>query len=275
MRLIGFVLCLLCFCANTVQAQQSTSFAGTSAERQALQCSNPDEQAECKMYYAGFAYTVDIRFKEHLCGNVDDLLYEFENEVRINPAVRKQKGGMVLFSILAKNHSCEKVKGRIQNRMTAGNLIDMCHAGDIGFNLCTYYMAGFTDALAIESKLTEKAILCGDARIMERANVARMLNDKLHDNFRLRRDSAVEVMFNDLVTEMPCSTVPQDVAQLMAQEEKLNDRCRGGSGDDNATQKACDVRDDLLRKLQSKNWCWGHEEQIGAERTWEPCRHKN
>jgi tRNA_anti-like len=33
---------------------------------------------------------------------------------------------------------------------------------------------------------------------------------------------------------------PEDVAQLMAQEDALDDKCRGGSGDDEATLKACD-----------------------------------
>ncbi len=280
MRTTLLVLCLISTFASTAHAQRPMYLASTSAELQALQCSNSDEQPGCKMYYAGFAHTIDMRFTEHLCGNVDDLLYEFEHEVRTNPAVRKWRGGTVLLSLLAKNHDCTKIKGRIQNRMSAGNLIDMCHTGEVGFNLCTYYTAGFIDALAFESKVAERTLLCGDQRIIDRANVARLLNDKLNADFRLRRDSAVAVMFNELAAHMPCSKTnisakpPEDVAQLIAQEETLNDKCLGGSGDDKATLKACAERDVVLEKIKAKNWCWGHDGQVGADRTWEPCQGK-
>jgi hypothetical protein len=70
-------------------------------------------------------------------------------------------------------------------------------------------------------------------------------------------------------------SIPKDVAQLMEQEETLNDKCRGGSIDGNATQEACEEREVILRKIQAKNWCRGHDGQIGADRNWEPCRHDN
>jgi hypothetical protein len=68
---------------------------------------------------------------------------------------------------------------------------------------------------------------------------------------------------------------PEDVAQLMAQEDALNDKCRGGSGDDGDTQKACNGRDLLYEKIKAKSWCWGHDGQSGADRTWEPCHRDN
>ena len=61
----------------------------------------------------------------------------------------------------------------------------------------------------------------------------------------------------------------------MAQEEALNDKCRDGSGGDEATLEACNERDVILGKIQARNWCWGHEGQIGADRTWEPCHRDN
>jgi hypothetical protein len=67
----------------------------------------------------------------------------------------------------------------------------------------------------------------------------------------------------------------QDVAQLMAQEDALDDKCRGGPGDDDATLKACDERELILGKIKANNWCWGHDGQIGADRTWEPCHRDN
>lgn len=64
---------------------------------------------------------------------------------------------------------------------------------------------------------------------------------------------------------------PKDVAQLIASEQKLNDKCRGGSGDDPATQKACDQRDALDKKLQSRGWCYGRPDQAEYQKTWQPC----
>lgn len=58
---------------------------------------------------------------------------------------------------------------------------------------------------------------------------------------------------------------------LFAQEDKLNDRCRGGSGDDPNTQKACDARDKIDAQLKQMGWCWGHAGQIEADKKWEHC----
>lgn len=58
---------------------------------------------------------------------------------------------------------------------------------------------------------------------------------------------------------------------LIKQADKLNDQCRGGSGDNPATIKACDKRDKLFDELASKGWCYGHEGQAGYERQWEKC----
>lgn len=58
---------------------------------------------------------------------------------------------------------------------------------------------------------------------------------------------------------------------LIKQADKLNNQCRGGSGDNPATMKACDKRDKLIEVLASKGWCYGHEGQAGYERQWEKC----
>lgn len=64
---------------------------------------------------------------------------------------------------------------------------------------------------------------------------------------------------------------PKAVVKLMKQQEQLNEQCRGGSGDNPATMKACDQRDKVLTKIEAEGWCWGHDEQTGADKTWEPC----
>ncbi|MBS0586373.1 MAG: hypothetical protein JSS37_00065 [Proteobacteria bacterium] len=251
------------------------------ANIQAIACSDPMQQADCKIYFAGFAHTVDMIFAMNpsmkgVCGDVADLIHEFVHEVRTNLKAREAETHMVLLALLARDHSCAKIRGRIQNPVSAGYLMDMCHAGDFGFNVCSQYQAGFISALLLLSEQNAEPILCGDSRLID--GVANMLNNRLQANFRLRRDPAVTVMLNELMANMPCSsriasdTPPEEVAQLIAQEETLNDKCRGGSGDDKATQKACDERDVILKKIEAKNWCWGHDDQIGADRVWERCR---
>ncbi len=58
---------------------------------------------------------------------------------------------------------------------------------------------------------------------------------------------------------------------LIKQANKLNDQCRGGSGDNLATIKACDKRDKIIDELALKGWCYGHEGQAGYQRQWEKC----
>lgn len=65
---------------------------------------------------------------------------------------------------------------------------------------------------------------------------------------------------------------PEDVALLMVKVDTLNDKCRGGSGDDPATARACDEREAALAEIKAKNWCWGNDGQVGADRVWERCK---
>ena len=65
---------------------------------------------------------------------------------------------------------------------------------------------------------------------------------------------------------------PTEVALLIGKEESLNDKCRGGSGDDPATARACDEREAILAEIKAKNWCWGNDGQVGADRVWERCK---
>jgi hypothetical protein len=62
-----------------------------------------------------------------------------------------------------------------------------------------------------------------------------------------------------------------EVKSLIAEEEKLNDKCRGGPGDDKETLKACDERDSVFGEIKARGWCWGHDGQIEADKVWERC----
>ncbi|ENZ79594.1 MULTISPECIES: hypothetical protein [Ralstonia] len=65
--------------------------------------------------------------------------------------------------------------------------------------------------------------------------------------------------------------VPDDVAHLIAQEDLLNQACRGGSGDSPTTASSCDARDATYKAIRARGWCWGHKDDTGADRRWVKC----
>jgi hypothetical protein len=189
--------------------QVAATYKRIPAYLQASACSDPEQQADCKIYLAGFADTVAMMYamnpKENgICGNTTDLIHEFIQEVRKNPKAHDAETHMLLFALLVRNHGCAEGKGRFQYGVSAGSLIDMCRGGDIGFNLCSQYQAGFISALLFLSEQTSTQILCGDQRLINGVSLSNMLNDRLQANFKLRRDPAVTIMLNELMTNMPC-----------------------------------------------------------------------
>lgn len=67
------------------------------------------------------------------------------------------------------------------------------------------------------------------------------------------------------------NSMPPSTKALAAQWLQLNETCRGGSGDDPATQQACDKRENVYAQIHAANWCWGHKDDDGASRTWVKC----
>lgn len=63
----------------------------------------------------------------------------------------------------------------------------------------------------------------------------------------------------------------QSADELIASYRKLNSACRGGSGDDPRTQKACAERDRIVAGLQRVGYCYGRRGQIGAQMSWHRC----
>ncbi len=64
---------------------------------------------------------------------------------------------------------------------------------------------------------------------------------------------------------------PDDIQKLIALADEKDDRCRGGSGDDDDTWKACEARDELVAALEAKGYCWGDDSQFGYEKSWRRC----
>lgn len=76
----------------------------------------------------------------------------------------------------------------------------------------------------------------------------------------------------EISAKKPATKIPSDVAGIIEKTDLLNEQCRGGSGDNPATMKACDSREKYVGLLKKKGWCWGNDTQIGAEKTWQPCQ---
>src|SRR5690242_4704101 len=64
---------------------------------------------------------------------------------------------------------------------------------------------------------------------------------------------------------------PANVKALITRSEAANDRCRGGSGDNPETFKACDRRAVYERQLDRLGWCKGREGEAGFEKWWHRC----
>lgn len=59
---------------------------------------------------------------------------------------------------------------------------------------------------------------------------------------------------------------------IVAKYIRLNERCRGGSGDDPATMDACGRRDALLPEVEHQGYCWGNaSDQSEADSRWRRC----
>lgn len=62
-----------------------------------------------------------------------------------------------------------------------------------------------------------------------------------------------------------------DPAALRRKWDRENERCRGGSGDDDATQAACDAREGLTEQLAAAGWCYGKRGEAGHQMQWHRC----
>ncbi|KAF1003692.1 MAG: hypothetical protein GAK36_00200 [Pseudomonas sp.] len=63
----------------------------------------------------------------------------------------------------------------------------------------------------------------------------------------------------------------QNLPNLVGLYGSLNEACRGGSGDSPETQRYCDRRDEAYSEIESRGWCWGPDDAIGADKSWIAC----
>ena len=63
--------------------------------------------------------------------------------------------------------------------------------------------------------------------------------------------------------------------ELIQLWEDSNGTCRGFSGNDVKTWAACAARSVYGAALNERDWCFGHEDEAGAEMTWHQCDAKS
>jgi hypothetical protein len=73
------------------------------------------------------------------------------------------------------------------------------------------------------------------------------------------------------IASPPPAAIPPAIQQLIAAESTDNESCRGGSEDDPKTAASCERRDAEYAQIKSLGWCWGHKDQIDADRNWVRC----
>jgi hypothetical protein len=61
------------------------------------------------------------------------------------------------------------------------------------------------------------------------------------------------------------------VTELINKETALNEKCRGGFGDNTETWKACDEREKIIAQLKLMGWCYGANEQAEYQKSWQQC----
>lgn len=89
---------------------------------------------------------------------------------------------------------------------------------------------------------------------------------------KLKAIIAAGALFFGGVAIYTANTGPVETVQdLIKQEEALNDRCRGGSGDEASTWEACSQRDALSGALQKQGWCYGTPKQAEYQKEWARC----
>lgn len=85
---------------------------------------------------------------------------------------------------------------------------------------------------------------------------------------RAAEDSAAE----DLRAYPPTkyTKYPRNVRSPIRSADMENDHCRGGTGNDPETYRACNRRDKIMVELEKKGWCWGGS-NVGYLKHWLRC----
>jgi hypothetical protein len=65
---------------------------------------------------------------------------------------------------------------------------------------------------------------------------------------------------------------PSHLIELWGKADEL---CRGLPGGDREGEAACQIRDDLMRRIRSFGFCYGMQDQISTEFRWHACTQRS
>lgn len=85
-------------------------------------------------------------------------------------------------------------------------------------------------------------------------------------------DSKPATIFSNPMTATLAEQMLLDPQGLIDQWRIQNTLCRGGSGDQPDTQRACEKRQEIGRALDNLDWCYGTKDQMAYQMQWHQCR---
>ena len=103
------------------------------------------------------------------------------------------------------------------------------------------------------------------ALLQSQRNWVRQRNAQCHDI------QCLMTTYQNRVEDLELYGAEPDVKAMLVQENKLDDFCRGGSGDEQKTQDSCDQRDALFTKIEARGWCWGPDDAAEVDKSWGQC----
>lgn len=110
-----------------------------------------------------------------------------------------------------------------------------------------------------------------DCREFEDVYQHRMFLDVMaKDHIRVDGDDRYLCKKGFLADETSSSDPASSVNVLIEKWEGLNENCRGGSGDDPDTMKACDQRSGVSERLEALGYCYSREEN--STEVWRTCK---
>ncbi len=88
---------------------------------------------------------------------------------------------------------------------------------------------------------------------------------------RTERLAAVALLLVGAFVAQSADAQDAEDIPLLQDYARYNDSCRGGSGDDNETWKACGARDYISFLLYQRGWCYGKDGEASYEMQWHRC----
>lgn len=87
----------------------------------------------------------------------------------------------------------------------------------------------------------------------------------------LFRFAAAVIAVVALAAQSGPSQAADSPARLIDLWQSANGLCRGGAGGEEATLKACDIREDYSQRLDRLGWCYGRDGEYGYQHEWHRC----